>query len=389
MIVICEDCGKKYRIDPERIKGDSARFKCKTCGHIIVVSKPKPPLSEPEETPFIESDGEVNQTPTDRSESIADKNNTADKKAHPSVNIPLKKGGIGLKTKMLVLFFFLPILLFAASSMLVMQQVNTLSAQMTEDSVSVVNEMAEDKVADIARAVARQCKLYLLHNPNLDKKGFLNDSSFNGISIQKVGITGYTALYELPGKDGIWRTWAHVNPKIVGIDMKKLEKPLGKNFAGFWRIYTGVKNRKESKGYYTWQDKDGSFKNKFMVCTPIDGTPYIIAATTYLDEFTQKQSLLSNRSWEMSNRIQNTIWLIWGGTLFLVGTVVLFYGYRLSRRIKSLTDIAERISIGELEADIPTQSKDEIGELAESISRMQESIRLSIERLRRRRATRN
>ena len=126
-----------------------------------------------------------------------------------------------------------------------------------------------------------------------------------------------------------------------------------------------------------------------MVCTPIEGTPYIIAATTYLDEFTQKQSLLSNRSWEMSNRIQNTIWLIWGGTLFLVGTVVLFYGYRLSRRIKSLTDIAERISIGELEADIPTQSKDEIGELAESISRMQESIRLSIERLRRRRATRN
>ena len=389
MIVICEDCGKKYRIEPERIKGDSARFKCKTCGHIIVVSKPKPPLSEPEDTPFIEPDGEVNQTATDRSESIADKNNTVDKKAHHSVNISFKKGGIGLKTKMLVLFFFLPILLFAASSMLVMQQVNTLSAQMTGDSVSVVNEMAEDKVADIARAVARQCKLYLLHNPNLDKKGFLNDNSFKGLAVQKVGITGYTALYELPGKDGIWRTWAHVNPKIIGIDMKKLEKPLGKNFAGFWRIYTGVKNRKESKGYYTWQDKDGSFKNKFMVCTPIEGTPYIIAATTYLDEFTQKQSLLSNRSWEMSNRIQNTIWLIWGGTLFLVGTVVLFYGYRLSRRIKSLTDIAERISIGELEADIPTQSKDEIGELAESISRMQESIRLSIERLRRRRATRN
>ena len=389
MIVICEDCGKKYRIDPERIKGDRAKFKCKNCGHIIAVSKPQPPSSEPEASPFIEPDGEVNQIPTDRSETMPAQNIPGDKKVRRRLGVKLKKGGFGLKTKMLVLFFLLPIFLFATSSMLVMHQVNTLTAQMTEDSARVVNEMAEDKVADIARSVARQCKLYLLLHPNLNKEDFYNDIGFKGLAIQRVGMTGYTALYELPGKDGIWRTWSHVNPKIIGINMKKLEKPLGKNFAGFWRVYTGVKNQKESKGYYTWQDKDGSFKNKFMVCTPIDGTPYIIAATTYLDEFTQKQSLLSKRSWEMSNRIQKTIWLIWLGTLILVGTVVLVYGYRLSRRIKSLTDIAERISIGELEATIPTQSKDEIGELADSISRMQDSIRLSIERLRKRHAFRN
>jgi HAMP domain-containing protein len=35
--------------------------------------------------------------------------------------------------------------------------------------------------------------------------------------------------------------------------------------------------------------------------------------------------------------------------------------------------------------EVKTTSKDEIGELAEAISRMQDSIRLSIERLRRRR----
>jgi HAMP domain-containing protein len=47
--------------------------------------------------------------------------------------------------------------------------------------------------------------------------------------------------------------------------------------------------------------------------------------------------------------------------------------------------VAERISVGEMDAEIKIKSRDEIGDLAEAISRMQESIRLSIERLRRRR----
>ena len=41
MLVICEDCAKKYNIDENRIKGEKARFTCKECGHIIVVEKPK------------------------------------------------------------------------------------------------------------------------------------------------------------------------------------------------------------------------------------------------------------------------------------------------------------------------------------------------------------
>ena len=40
MVTTCEGCGKKYRIDPEKIKGDSARFKCNSCGQIITAWKP-------------------------------------------------------------------------------------------------------------------------------------------------------------------------------------------------------------------------------------------------------------------------------------------------------------------------------------------------------------
>jgi len=78
-------------------------------------------------------------------------------------------------------------------------------------------------------------------------------------------------------------------------------------------------------------------------------------------------------------------WAALGGTLLLIGIIVSVYGQRLTGKIKSLTDVAERISIGDLGVEVETKSRDEIGELAEAISRMQESIRLSIERLRRRR----
>ena len=38
--VACEACRKRYRIDETRMKADTARVKCKACGHVIVVTKP-------------------------------------------------------------------------------------------------------------------------------------------------------------------------------------------------------------------------------------------------------------------------------------------------------------------------------------------------------------
>ncbi len=384
MIVICEDCGKKYRIDPSKIKGKTAKFKCKACNHIITVSKPEPkPPESPQPPPFIEADSEVSQqTPPAAAARIKKKISGG----RSRIPLSLKLGSIGLRTKMIVLFFFIPIVFFAASSFLITRQMNTLAGQLTDESTRIVTKMAEDKMADIARAVATQCKLYLLGHPGLRKEKFIRDSNFKRLAVQKVGMTGYTALYELPGPDGIWRTWSHVNPKIIGINMIKLKKPLGRNFDGFWRVYTGVKGGKESKGYYTWQDKDGRFRDKFMVCTLIEGTSYVVAATTYLDELTRNVHILKKDSEEAIGKTQNTIWIIWGVTLLLIGAIVLIYGQRLAGRIKSLTDVAERISVGELEEEVPIKSKDELGELAEAISRMQDSIRLSIERLRRRRS---
>jgi HAMP domain-containing protein len=302
---------------------------------------------------------------------------------------PAKTGrrikGLGLRFKMLVLFMVLPIILMAGASLLYLWQLETMSNLLTRESSRFVNQMAEEKIADISAGVAMQCKLYLLSHPDLVQEDFNEDMGFKTLAVQKVGLTGYTALYELPGSDGVWRTWAHVNKKIIGIDMSKLKKPLGRNFPGFWKVYIGVKGAKKSQGYYTWQDKDGKFRDKFMVCTPVAGTRFIVAATTYMDEFTGPVKRMQTRAKELTARARLISWAVLGLTLLLIGLIVSIYAHRLTGKIKSLTDVADRISVGELEMEVKTTSKDEIGELAEAIARMQDSIRLSIERLRRRR----
>jgi predicted Zn finger-like uncharacterized protein len=392
MIVNCEECGKRYKIDPDKIPGDRAKFKCKECGHIITVRRHAEPAGTPAEAapqppPEEPAAQGPNAEPGPSEEKAPGEGPAAEK---PETKLSARDGRrrrLGLRGKMTLLFFAVPILCVAAAGWLYIHQLDKLSYMITRESTETVNRMAEDQVAQIARSVAAQCRIYLKANPGVQGSELANDPEFQEIAVQKVGETGYTAFHEQPGADGIWRNWAHPNPDIVGIDMKSLKKPMGASFPGFWRVFTGGRDGKESRGYYTWQDRDGGFRDKFMVCTPVEGTPYVVAATTYLEEFTAPVKRLADEAEALTLSTKTAILGILAGTLILIGLLVSIYGHRLTRRITYLTDAAEKISVGELDEEIEIRSNDEIGDLAEAISRMQDSIRLSIERLRRRRRT--
>ncbi len=131
----------------------------------------------------------------------------------------------------------------------------------------------------------------------------------------------------------------------------------------------------------------GVVRDKFMVCTPVKGTPYVIAATTYMDEFTGPVRKVETEIKQIYAGTLKKILAIAVAAFFVVAGLVFTYGQRLSGKIKSLTEAADRISVGDLDAQIQIRADDEIGGLAEAIGRMQESIRLSLERLRKRRQT--
>ena len=389
MIVICEECGKKYQIDASKIRGKQARFTCKSCGNPVTVNKPEetpPTVQQPEAAPSGAAEaGFQEQVAPAAAAREPEPPPAEDKKKAKKEKVGTAPKRLGLRSKMMILFFLVPILCVAAAGWLYVQQLQNLSALITGQSSEVVNEMAEELIALKANTVARQCKIYLDAHPELTKEQFNTHPEFRDIAVQKVGKTGYTGVYDLAEVDGGCRTWAHVNPKIIGVDMRKLKESLGKHFGPFWKIWSGATREKSFSGYYNWRDPDGKIRAKYAVCVPIEGTLLAVGATTYMDEFTTPVQSLRNETAARTQATRNTIFGIVLATIVLIGVIVSLYGHKLTGRIKDLTEVADRISVGELDAEIEARSNDEIGDLGDAVSRMQDSIRLSIERLRKRR----
>jgi methyl-accepting chemotaxis protein len=77
--------------------------------------------------------------------------------------------------------------------------------------------------------------------------------------------------------------------------------------------------------------------------------------------------------------------IVMGLSLTAVIILTFWFSRTIIRPIRQLTELADRISMGDLRARVEIKSRDEVGLLAESFSRMQESLRAAIERLRKRR----
>ena len=88
---------------------------------------------------------------------------------------------------------------------------------------------------------------------------------------------------------------------------------------------------------------------------------------------------------ESFNRVQEFALILLAGTVLLVLIIAWFSARAIVTPITKLTDAAERMSLGELNVKIDIKSKDEIGLLAQAIGRMQTSLRLAMNRLRRKR----
>ncbi len=386
MIVICEECGRKYQLDPTLIRNDEVRVTCKTCRHRFTVHKPTPIRVDPADEEmgdlldFVSvEEAHIENIESARTETLA----TAVQEM--AVEAPGKKSHLGLTAKFM-LFLLVPfVIIYAASSyfsLYKMKQMHQLTLSETSD---IVWGIAKRSLNDKALSVALQIRQYLYSHPDLKNSEFNRDIYFKKIAIQKMGMTGETFLYELPGPDGIWRAWAHGDARLVGIDLKSLQQTLGIRFDDFWNNLTGVKNGNPSEGFYRWMTPSGEEVEKYMVSVPVSGTPYVVAAVTDTEEFVHPIDIIESKAAQLSDQTRkaNTIALLAG--FLILGAVIFLYGRSLTARIRHLADVADRICIGELDTEIRTSVHDEIGELSDAIARMRDSIKVSIDRLRRRR----
>ncbi len=95
-------------------------------------------------------------------------------------------------------------------------------------------------------------------------------------------------------------------------------------------------------------------------------------------------AMMQSRTRAITGKARMIALMMLGAALLLIGIIVFVYAHRLTGKIELLTDVADRISGGELDLEIETKSRDEIGELAQAIARIRDNIRLHIERLQQR-----
>lgn len=366
MIVSCEECGKRYFIDENEIKGGAAKFNCHTCNHINIVTKPNP-VKKPEPEGFSEPGPPPEPQYGKRTETNMDAVQTS------------KIQGIGIRGKMMILFILVPVLLMLGASAFYLNQMRDLSNLITGDSSKMVTQMAEQIILEKGLAVAREVKLYLDTHPELRKEQFNTNPEFKKIAMQKVGETGYTLLVErMTEERPVEYIWVHPAAKLVGVDVEDaMKKRLGEK----WARWNKVRSKDHiTQGYYLWFDN----REKFCAGIPVPGTPFNVVSSTYIDEFKKPVEDLQSRAEGMTNNTMYSVIFIFAIATLLVAAITFLYGNSLSGKIRNLTDVADRISIGELEAEIKVKSNDEIGALADAINRMQDSIRISLDRLHRR-----
>ncbi|MGE0084433.1 MAG: response regulator [Desulfococcaceae bacterium] len=236
--------------------------------------------------------------------------------------------------------------------------------------------LGEQFIQTKAKDVANQVAIYLQSCPDISMQELRKDQEFQKIAIQLVGKSGYTCLYE--AHTGITRI--HPNPSLIDYQMSLLSEKL----PSFWAIFRQSLSGIEIAGYYDWQEPDGRIREKYMAMSPVGlkfhDTELMIAATTYIDEFSAPVADMNAKSSEIRVKSQKFIFrqsLIFGIAGVLIVFLILFSALWLARRVKyryiqpveQLAAAAGELGQGRWDAaglDTMPDRNDEIGQLAKA-----------------------
>lgn len=450
MIVICEECGKKYTVDLNKIQGTRANFNCSNCDHLIVVKKPRspsaakpiPPVQKPQLTPPPAkpqaggSMGAVIQP---------DAKTRAAEAAPVSRSVtPGGRSGFGLVAKAVFLMLLVGIIPLAIFGWITTSEADK---RMRDDTKTIVAEVNRglsmhvdewiDKNARVLIAASKMERIqemdgqgqtsvltsiqeaypwmYLVFTT--DAQG-MNIARSDGKALKDYSDRQYIKDV-MGGKELAWQV-------LIGKTSKKpalvLAVPIKRGNESIGILATAMRLDDISKRIAAWKRGDTGFaflvdeKGKVVA----HQIPEYVEKQKLLNQHPLIQSYISGRSgfhhfedekglaqighvrgtrygWALAiqqsdaeafadlyaaKRFAYTLLIC---TLLVVVLVAWLAGKTLVDPIKRLTDAADRISVGDLDVEIEINSRDEIAALGEAIMRMQDSIRLSLKRLRRRR----
>ena len=443
MIVICEECGKNYRIDPETIKASEARFKCKRCGHQIVARKPQVSESAPSPETAPAHSGRIDAE-KDRTPAPGPEGKSPQKKAIDASFSRSPKIRFGLTAKlfiMMIIISLVPLIMFWGITLKqtkdrIRYEARKNTGQQFVKTARNLDEWFYERarmirslpgIPEILSMQADQQRpiitAFQATHPDLDpifsvdmtgavicasssspfserlarkyitpktlddalvlttvidkdplKTGLLLTAPIKRGALQVGVLSGFISIRNISGRlltaESGGAAFALILREKNSVIVYPADSAIHKSGKGNWQPLS-LKFRNGQNGISTFTDGAGKSNLAYVAKTSFGWG--IAVQTREADAFSMMDQLMSYA------------YLLLIITVVFIFVIAWFSGRALSRPIIKLTEAADRISVGELDMEIRTRRKDEIGDLAEAIARMQDSIRLSIERLRRRR----
>ena len=460
MDISCDACGKKYRVDETKMKGEMARVKCKACDNLMVVTKPRPEvINEPSPAPEIFEPSmppdipEPPATPPQPVPPIAVERTLAPVKEKPgaqeedtSAFLSGQKIRFGLFGKIIIVMLIVSLLPFAIFWGITLRETNqrirteteklltqtakglgeqvdvwidnNVSVLRTVANLSEITSMNREEQEPILKAIQKEYPwMYLVFTLGADG---MNVARNDGKSLKDYSDRQYYKDV-IGGKKLSWQTLIGKTSKkpalVLAIPVKNGDRLVGviaaamnidvisANIANWRQGDTGFAFLVDEKGFVV------SHPNKQYVSKRknLNGHPLIAGfrkkgwrtissnfnGTNGETAFGHVRS--NNYGWALVlqqqeeevfaayKRTQEFALILLASTVVLVLIIAWFSARAIVTPIMKLTDAAERMSLGELNVKIDVKSKDEIGLLAQAIGRMQTSLRLAMNRLRRKR----
>lgn len=303
-----------------------------------------------------------------------------------------RTNGLGLQKKLMI-GIFVPIVIafliiggmlfvsvgpFVSIRALGSNNLKELGSASVRESAASLNKLGEQIIQAKAEGVAKEIAIYLESHPGLSGASLAADPRLQELAVQRVGETGYTAVHNNRGVN-----YFHVNPKIVGTDLHGLADKL----PDFVKVMDAGLHE-AAGGYYDWKDVDGKVRPKYMFSAPVEDTNLVVAATTYIDEFGKPAGVILGKMRQMQDeyatryrdRFLLFLAIVIADLAVLLG-VIYAYASSVVKPIRHLSEVADRISMGDLEATVNVEGEGEIARLGESIERMRTSVKTAMERL--------
>ncbi len=333
MLVICEDCAKKYHVDVDKIKGIRAKFACKACGHIIVVEKPKPV------SPPTAASSSGTSVPAGETKAEA-------KPMLPSV-VPSVAKGRGRPFVFYLLIAAVIGLLVTGSSFIFLY---------FKYVPKLVWQQMELRSLAVATSLKQAVSLPLV------RKDYLLVSQATQQAAQLPGIA-YTAVVNEKGVvvAGFFHT---MNSFESHFSQQVQEKGFPVEVLALNGLKAGAK-----EGSIRINMGGQPVQDRVLALTEIDGEVHVGLFTTEA-ETALRQTLLSPLFFVPA-----------GLALFFVFLLTVLINGLITRPAHSLTGTANRISLGELDLAITTEGSREIREMSMALERMRHSVRTSVEKL--------